>query len=169
MTKIGRNQPCPCGSGIKYKKCHGSFKAASAESAAGFQHVLAKTQANERIRQTQQGLGRPIVALTSGGRQMVAVGSKVYFSDKWKTFPDFLADYIKEKLGGDWANAEIAKPLAERHPLMQWYEAYCKYQQATIITPGQVSQANVTGVVACYLGLAYVSICSTTMSKFKLG
>jgi hypothetical protein len=21
--KIGRNQPCPCGSGRKYKKCHG--------------------------------------------------------------------------------------------------------------------------------------------------
>jgi preprotein translocase subunit SecA len=20
--KIGRNEPCPCGSGIKYKKCH---------------------------------------------------------------------------------------------------------------------------------------------------
>ena len=20
--KIGRNQPCPCGSGLKYKKCH---------------------------------------------------------------------------------------------------------------------------------------------------
>ena len=22
--KIGRNAPCPCGSGRKYKKCHGS-------------------------------------------------------------------------------------------------------------------------------------------------
>ena len=22
--KVGRNQPCPCGSGKKYKKCHGS-------------------------------------------------------------------------------------------------------------------------------------------------
>jgi hypothetical protein len=21
--KIGRNAPCPCGSGLKYKKCHG--------------------------------------------------------------------------------------------------------------------------------------------------
>ena len=21
MAKIGRNQPCPCGSGLKYKKC----------------------------------------------------------------------------------------------------------------------------------------------------
>ncbi|WP_457663456.1 YecA family protein [Sinorhizobium medicae] len=23
IRKVGRNQPCPCGSGIKYKKCHG--------------------------------------------------------------------------------------------------------------------------------------------------
>ena len=23
MSKVGRNQPCPCGSGKKYKKCHG--------------------------------------------------------------------------------------------------------------------------------------------------
>ena len=21
--KVGRNEPCPCGSGLKYKKCHG--------------------------------------------------------------------------------------------------------------------------------------------------
>jgi uncharacterized protein YecA (UPF0149 family) len=22
--KVGRNDPCPCGSGKKYKKCHGA-------------------------------------------------------------------------------------------------------------------------------------------------
>jgi len=24
--KVGRNDPCPCGSGKKYKKCHGTEK-----------------------------------------------------------------------------------------------------------------------------------------------
>ena len=24
MKKVGRNDPCPCGSGKKYKKCHGT-------------------------------------------------------------------------------------------------------------------------------------------------
>ncbi|MGA7877338.1 MAG: SEC-C metal-binding domain-containing protein, partial [Desulfoferrobacter sp.] len=24
-TKVGRNAPCPCGSGIKFKKCHGGL------------------------------------------------------------------------------------------------------------------------------------------------
>jgi hypothetical protein len=159
MAKIGRNEPCPCGSGLKYKKCHGSLGGAPAGKAASalpnLQHVFEQMRASERIRQTQQGLGRPIIAFKSGAQQIVAVGNKVYFSDKWKTFPDFLADFMKQKLGGDWGNAEIAKPLAERHPLMQWYDAYCKYQQATIKTPGEVCDANVTGIVACYLGLAY--------------
>ncbi|MCF7926271.1 MAG: preprotein translocase subunit SecA [Candidatus Izimaplasma sp.] len=26
VKKVGRNDPCPCGSGKKYKKCHGKFK-----------------------------------------------------------------------------------------------------------------------------------------------
>jgi uncharacterized protein YchJ len=24
LPKVGRNEPCPCGSGQKYKKCHGA-------------------------------------------------------------------------------------------------------------------------------------------------
>jgi uncharacterized protein YecA (UPF0149 family) len=24
FEKVGRNDPCPCGSGKKYKKCHGA-------------------------------------------------------------------------------------------------------------------------------------------------
>jgi SEC-C motif-containing protein len=141
MAKIGRNEPCPCGSGLKYKKCHarpgGPPTAHPASAVPNLQHVLEQMRASERIRQSQQGLGRPIIGLKSGNRQIVAVGNKVYFSDKWKTFPDFLADYMKQKLGSEWGNAEIAKRLAERHPVMQW------------------CHANVTGIVACYLGLAY--------------
>jgi len=34
--KIGRNDPCPCGSGKKYKKCHGAGgTTASGPPAAG--------------------------------------------------------------------------------------------------------------------------------------
>ena len=25
MTRVGRNEPCPCGSGKKYKQCHGKL------------------------------------------------------------------------------------------------------------------------------------------------
>ena len=36
MAHVARNDPCPCGSGRRYKECHGAFEAAPAEdSAAG--------------------------------------------------------------------------------------------------------------------------------------
>jgi len=159
MGKIGRNQPCPCGSGRKYKKCHGwlgdSAPNASTSSPSDKMQVEEWHRAAERIRQAQQGLGRPIVGLKIDDHQIVAVRDKVYFSKKWKTFPDFLADYIKNKLDPAWGNAEIAKPFADRHPIIQWYDAYTRYQQKTIETPGEVHSAAVTGIVVCYLGLAY--------------
>ncbi|WP_082364086.1 SEC-C metal-binding domain-containing protein [Rhodopseudomonas sp. AAP120] len=30
-TKVGRNEPCPCGSGKKYKRCCGSKRSADAQ------------------------------------------------------------------------------------------------------------------------------------------
>lgn len=117
--------------------------------------MMQKHQAAQRIRENQQGLGRPIISWRVGDRQVVAVGDTIYHSAKWKTFPDFLAHYIKKTLGEAWGNAEIKKPLAERHPILQWYDAFSRYQAATIKEPGKVHEVAMTGVVACYLGTAY--------------
>ena len=154
MAKIGRNTPCPCGSGRKYKHCHGRVAGGSV-ARPDIWRALSAHAADEHIRQLQQGKGRPIVATKFRDHQMVAVGNTVHFSKGWKTFPDFLGHYIKTKIGPEWGNAEIAKPLAARHPLMQWYDAYCRYQKLTVKTAGEVNSAEITGIVACYLGLAY--------------
>ena len=161
MKKTGRNKPCPCGSGRKYKHCHGSFAPPTSAIAPALidqleiQKMLDRQRAEEKIRQDQQGLGKPIIGIKHGQQQIVAVGNTIYFSEKWKTFPDFLADYMKRKLDPEWGNAEIKKPLAERHPILQWYDAYCHYQARSIKNTGEVSEAPVTGIVASHLGLAY--------------
>jgi SEC-C motif len=157
MTKVGRNQPCPCGSGKKYKRCCGSVTDAPRLRPAlpEIIRALEAHYAKERIRQEQQGLGKPIIAARVNDYQIVGVGKTVHWSKKAKTFPDFLGEYIKRALGSDWGNAELAKPFEQRHTLLQWYDGYCRYQAATIATPGEVSSAEMTGVVACYLGTAY--------------
>jgi hypothetical protein len=160
MATIRRNEPCPCASGLKYKKCHGSYAnpaaRANASADARTRELFERHGAAERIREQQQGLGRPIIGFkTNNGHRMVAVGSTLYWSERWKAFPDFLADYLKQKFGSDWGDAEIAKPFAERHPILQWYDAYCRYQHATVKVPGNIATTIVTGIVACYLGLAY--------------
>lgn len=151
MAKIGRNQPCPCKSGKKYKYCHGRY--------GDFPGPLPNPQpafnAAAFIRQQQQGKGRPIVAFKDAERQLVAVGNTLHWSTKWKTFPDFLIDYIKGKLGQEWVTAEAAKAPEQQHPLMQWALRLFEYQKETIKNPGQVTSAAMTGVVAAYLGTAY--------------
>jgi SEC-C motif len=155
--KIPRNAPCPCGSAKKYKHCHGRLgPAAQSWPAADFARTQARHVADELIRQQQQGLGRPIISTDWNSHKVVAVRDRLMWSDKWKTFPDFLADYMKNVLGADWGNAEIAKPFEERHPIMQWHDGYCHYQQTLAPgNPGEVFTGEMNGVAACYLGLAY--------------
>ncbi len=158
MTKVGRNEPCPCGSGKKYKKCHGDLARIDRISAAiaAAPAMLARHEAAEHQRIEQQGLGKPIIAARmDNGHQFVAVNNKILFSTKWKTFHDFLGDYLKNALGTDWGNAELRKPFDQQHPILVWYHKLCQQQRLTIKESGKVSTARMTGAVAAYMHLAY--------------
>lgn len=112
-------------------------------------------KAAEFIRKQQQGLGRPIISEKFKDQQIVAVGNRIYFSDKWKTFIDFLSDYIKSIFGSDWGNRELKKPKNKRHILLRWYEEYCKQLHLFYSKPGQVNVSPMSGAVFCYIGTAY--------------
>lgn len=150
MSKIGRNAPCPCGSGKKYKKCHGSYAQPLAPEIA---LMMERRQAEEQIRTEQQGQGRPIVATQFHDHQFVAVANRLYYSKNWKFFPDFLFNYIKDVLGVQWGSAEQAKPHAKRHPILQWAEHVSNFQKKH--GKDMEKGARPTGAVYCYLGLAY--------------
>lgn len=156
--KIGRNKPCPCGSGKKYKHCHGGHGASSLTSemfGARSQNLRVPFMAKEHIRQKQQGLGRPIIATKISDHQIVAIGSTLMFSKNWRTFADFLSHYMKSKLTSEWGNAELSKPLPNRHVIMQWYDEICRIQRESISEKAAVSTVELNGVIACYYGLAY--------------
>jgi len=164
MTKIGRNAHCPCGSGRKYKKCcgdplkeqrGGNDRHMPPPSPHDIELALKRHKARELIRTQQQGLGRPIIAAKVGEYQVVAVGNTIHYSKNWKFSADFFSDFIKGVLGGEWGNAEIVKPPEQRHPILQWYDTYCRFQRSNEKQPDGTYVANATGVVNCYLGLAY--------------
>lgn len=162
--KIGRNDPCPCGNGRKFKQCHGrpQFELPNLVSNANLEEriiaegrrLFEKHKVQDLQRQKQQGLGRPIISTEHKGYRFVAVGNRVHYG-KWKTFADFLVNYIKATLGVEWGNAEIAKPLIDRHPLMQWYDKLCSLQAAHAKGPGVLFSTPVTGAVSAYNRLAY--------------
>ncbi|HTB85286.1 MAG TPA: SEC-C metal-binding domain-containing protein, partial [Candidatus Sulfotelmatobacter sp.] len=158
--KIGPNERCPCGSGKKFKKCHGSIRQSKTtfsnqplqeEIRKAFEHE----QAAEIQRRQQQGRGKPIISTLCNGIRIVAVGSQLFKSPNWKTFHDFLHDYIKSVFDGKWANEELKKGHTERHPLLVLYELAVRYQNQFITAKGVVSTAPATGATSAYLRLAY--------------
>ena len=112
-------------------------------------------------RTNQQGLGRPIISAQVGDTRFVAVKNRLLQSKKWKTFIDFLGDYIKTAMvGDDWGNNEIRnKPLEERHPILQWYDKVCHHQRKYIKTLGEIYESPKIGAIAAYYGLAYDLYC----------
>jgi hypothetical protein len=58
-------------------------------------------------------------------------------------------------MGSDWGNAELAKPLEQRHPILVWYHHLCEHQRRFVMGPGKVHSAPMTGAVAAYMHLAY--------------
>lgn len=116
---------------------------------------LSLLQAKQNQREKQQGLGKPIISEVFKGYRFIAVGNRLYYSDKWKTFHDFLGHYIKDIIGSAWGNIELKKPFEERHPIIQWYDLVCKHQQQYIKNVGEIYSAPMIGAVSAYMGLSY--------------
>lgn len=158
MAKIGRNDPCPCGSGKKYKRCHGNT--ASAEmgigsgpqvprlkwslepiinSPASVPPVLMKEllehqeQEQERIRKF--GHVRPEIAKKFKGHEFVAVGPKLYYGKNWHVFVDFLMDYLLLVLGRPWFDSEKVKTAEAQHPILQWRVKAINYMKSLQQSP----------------------------------
>jgi hypothetical protein len=132
------------------------MSAPAPEDLARMRLEMQRHEAREHRRRLMQGLGRQIVSFESHGFRLVAVGNEVSWSRGWRTFHDFLLDYIKAVLTPEWGVAELAKPEGERHPLANWFLRVGSFLQARAGPQrGEVHTEQMTGVVRAYIGLAY--------------
>jgi hypothetical protein len=158
MSKPGRNQPCPCGSGKKYKKCHGAYAVDDAlrpEIQAGIDQKIREVEALRQRREQQQGLGRPIVAAKMRDHQLVVVGNKMLWSANWRTFHDFLRDFLFNWLGQQWLVTERRKDADERHTIVRWFDQAAEDARLTGSMRGGISVAPMIGASRAFLNLAY--------------
>jgi hypothetical protein len=118
---------------------------------------LAEFLNQENQRQTRFGQVRPAVHANWKGLKWVAVGNQLLKSAKWKTPADFFFDYLKHVMTSEWGNHELAKPLSERHPVMQWYDSICRLQalMKQRAGPNGVYSVAPSGAMRAYLLFAY--------------
>lgn len=65
-------------------------------------------------------VSRPQIQAAVGDNKFRAVGKKLYRRPLKESFYDFQLNHLLWLLGEDWFNAEMAKPLAERHVILRW-------------------------------------------------
>jgi len=166
--KIGRNQPCHCGSGQKYKKCHGRL-ANAAPPAPGprslpwhavppeVRQQFEEHQRKQKAFENAHGKGKPIISMEHGELRFVAVGNELHYSkaNKTKFFPDFLSKYLLGLLDEKWRVKEIGKAPADWHPILQWYERMCRYQGTLKPDADGFYRQEGTGAMMCWYRLAY--------------
>jgi len=116
--------------------------------------IQKRTQERAVLEQSY-GKTRPIIHADFDENKFVAVGSQLFYSKDWKTFPDFLLDYIKSVLGSDWGNSELKKPYEERHQVLKWYDGMCRFQKSQLKNKEGIFKAVPNGPFAAYLFLAY--------------
>lgn len=129
MKGRNRNQPCSCGSGRKYKKCCGALSSVRSSNptiqvrtiSPEVERAFVQHQLREAERARKFGHVRPIISTDHQGYKFVAVGNQLHYSKSWKTFHDFLWNYIAGVVTKEWGDAELKKPFEERHPIVQWY------------------------------------------------
>ncbi|MFL6727286.1 MAG: YecA family protein [Sphingomicrobium sp.] len=153
MTKIGRNEACPCGSGKKYKKCHGAHVASQVP-------LSALRAINEVIRRRQDwenqfGAVEPPQTAKIGDQRVMIIDGKLKAFSAAYTFHDFLMNFIVQRLGASWFQTETEKPFESRHPIAQWHEKARKFHERHAPSAASVYSVIIEGVVGHFLTLAH--------------
>jgi hypothetical protein len=161
MSKPGRNEPCPCGSGKKFKRCHGAIEQLDRRRAElriqlfdAVQASRARHEAREFQRREQQGLGKAILSTRVGDQRVVVVNRKLLSSKNWHTFHDFLRDYPRIALGDAWFLEEVKKPPESRHLITTWY-VRASEQAANRDDASKSAGSPATCAITAYLRFAY--------------
>ncbi|MCK4445751.1 MAG: hypothetical protein KAW56_01575 [Candidatus Marinimicrobia bacterium] len=114
-----------------------------------------KIKQDEKKRQKLYGKVKPIIQTTAKGYKFVAVGNELFYSKKWKTFPDFLMDYLLFVFGKDWFDDELIKNNVSRHPVMQWRYSISEFQKYRNKSKNGLYNAVPSGPFKAFITLAY--------------
>lgn len=117
--------------------------------------VFEEKQRKEQERIARLGQIRPQISTVWQGQRMMTVRNRIYHSDRWRFFPDFLRDYVPEILGIDYCKAEAAKPEAERHPIITWRAQGAASMNAQPAQPDGSRVVLPCGALAAYNCFAY--------------
>ena len=181
VAKVGRNDPCPCGNGKKFKKCHGSLLPVASPGPTTGElpskppfslRELMPHEITPEMRRMQAeamsprvspdfthqfGQVRPPISLDYLDYKFVIAGNKVVYQPKGQArfFTDILLNFVQNTFGREWFEAEVAKPRGTRHPVFEARYKALSYMKAQPRDAQGVYKAQMTGPMLGYFTFAY--------------
>jgi len=159
---IPRNQPCPCGSGKRFKHCHGELalegiKLASVRPGVAPPEVFRKAAAEfkkgqERARHLGD-IGLPNT-VEFNGKRMVGVGGSIFAIDPNYAPLNLAAELLVKTFGQRWFEKRLKKPAQVPHPVVEWYRSTMALLQRSTNEGGDVELA-LTGPAKAWFLLAW--------------
>ncbi len=101
------------------------------------------------------GKVKSIIHTTHQNKKFLAVGNTIYFSEKWKTFPDFLFELVWRIFSKEWYESESAKNINEQNEIVKWFNKSLEFSEAQIPNKDGLIIANPNGYTSAYILFAY--------------
>ncbi len=106
-------------------------------------------------RQKKFGKVKSIIQTNHKDMKFVAVGNKLHYSKKWKTFPDFLFEYVWREFGAEWYENENKKSIEEQNEIVKWFNKSLEFSSTQKPNDDGLFVANPNGSTAAYLLFSY--------------
>jgi SEC-C motif len=173
LGKVGRNDPCPCGSGKKFKKCHGNpalqnpdprvvpqwtvreLKPGQVPDAVYAEHLRMLKEDADHL--GEFGYTRAPVSGEFKGYRFTALGGQLVYqpAEKARYFTDILLTLIQNVFGKAWWEDQLKLPRDERHPAFQWRFKAMTFMNKQPRTAEGIYVATMTGPMLAYYTFAY--------------
>ncbi len=83
--------------------------------------------------------------------KFIAVGNKLHYSKSWKTFPDFLFEFVWRLFGAEWYEIENQKNPEEQNEIVKWFNKSLEFSSNQKPNDEGLIIANPNGDTSAYL------------------
>ena len=125
------------------------------ELPSDIQNELFEKIYKEEKRKDKFGDIKPILHADFDNTKFVCIGDTIRWSDEWKTFTDFLIDYLLFILGEKWCNDEWKKPKKARHQIIKWRDGLFQHFEKNRDNSKEIQYAIPDGMTKAYLQFSY--------------
>lgn len=161
-NRIGRNDPCPCGSGKKYKKCCLTLSGNSGQSKVALRTAFVAPPRPSPV-EPYLDLVRSVIW---DGHRCRAVFNTLHYRPLEETFHEFLISIVQRTFGETWWKQQIHMPEKDRHIVVKWNYTFADLTKASPKdTSGPPYAAPGNGPVWALLSLGYDLFCLQAKNK----